>query len=435
MTIKECGEYLKNNPSDEDILMMRARLLTRVDRNAEASADVAHALLLRPQDARALAVRGYCNIVAHRYAAAISDFEKAVALEKPDPLCAESVVKYANLAELYRITGQMEKRKKALLVAANQKIFQDARELRASGALDSTIKMLNRILAADKTDFYSRLLRAVCYGNQTEYGKAIEDWSELIKQFPACAELYYFRADCYSEIGSKAKAVADLKKVIELKPRIVAFNFIAQSGRIREAFEPIDEKVVNLADINYLLGRLYEDLDDLPSAKKAFDRCLALDPRVARARLDRALIARKQLDGKAALMDLNEAIKASPRFVDAYLERAKLQEQLANNQAALADYGLVISFNANEFGPYLLRGELYSRLKDYRAALADLDKAISLAPTESDLYIARGDTLARAQRPDKALADYKMALKLSPSDRTIIQDKINRIGMRADFSH
>jgi hypothetical protein len=32
--------------------------------------------------------------------------------------------------------------------------------------------------------------------------------------------------------------------------------------------------------------------------------------------------------------------------------------------------------------------------------------------------------------PEKALVDYRKALKLSPSDAALLQEKINRLGLR-----
>jgi Tfp pilus assembly protein PilF len=69
-------------------------------------------------------------------------------------------------------------------------------------------------------------------------------------------------------------------------------------------------------------------------------------------------------------------------------------------------------------------------LKNHKAALVDFDKAVSLAPSEGDCYISRADEFARAKMPEKALVDYRKALKLSPSDAALLQEKINRLGLR-----
>ena len=48
------------------------------------------------------------------------------------------------------------------------------------------------------------------------YKKNIQDYSDLITQNPTNAGYYYKRAICYSEVGLKQEAVADLKKAMEL---------------------------------------------------------------------------------------------------------------------------------------------------------------------------------------------------------------------------
>lgn len=424
--LNESAQFLRTHPRDVDVLAIRARTLLEIDRIAEARSCADRALALQPKLANALSTRGYCRITSKDFKGAIADYE--VAVENQEPIYYVSMVQtdYANLATLYRLTRQKRLVAASAGMAKLEVLIRKAGDCRESGALDQAIKLLTAVLDEQPNFHSARLLRGVTYNNKGLCKLAINDFNCLIKAFPSSPWFYYLRSDAYSEIGDKARSLSDLLKIIELKPRIVAFNYTAQTGRVREQFEGKDENIVNLADIYALLYFKYADLGQMARAKAACDRCLALDANEVRIRLERAALLHKSGHNAAALHDLDMAVTARPKFVDAYLERAKLKEVM-NDSSALNDFSKVVALGVKDPGSYLMRAEFYRRKKQYAEAIKDFDQALQLSPHDGDAFIGRGQVYENMSQWKAALDDYRKAVKLSPEDKVMLDAKIAKL--------
>ena len=210
------------------------------------------------------------------------------------------------------------------------------------------------------------------------------------------------------------------------RPRVVALNYTAQTGRVRERFEGKDENIVNMADIYCLLGSRYLELGKFEQAKAAFDSCLALDRNEVAVRIERAALLRKAGNNKAAIEDLNFVVSARPKFVDGYLERAKLKDALGD-RSALDDYSKVVELGPKDPGSYIMRAEYYRRNKQFARAIEDFNQAIKLSPADGDAYIGRGQAHESLSQWALALADYRKAMTLSSEDKVMLSEKIDKL--------
>ncbi|CAN5234647.1 hypothetical protein BH11CYA1_BH11CYA1_32590 [soil metagenome] len=337
-------------------------------------------------------------------------------------------IDFSNMAALYKILGKAKLAADATHKAKLEALIRKSCDTRESGAVDQTIRLLTVVLAEQPNFHRARLLRGITYNNKADYRLAIKDFDYLIEAFPHEAWFYYLRADALGELGEKGNSIIDLLAITDMKPRprVVALNYTAQTGRIRERFEGKDENIVNLADIYYLLGGRYTELNKLPQARAAYDRCLALDDKEVQVRLARAAIFRKEGDNAAALKDLNLAILTKPKFIDAYLERAKLKETI-KDPSALSDYSRVVTLGAKDPGSYLMRGEFQKRNKHFTEALNDFSQVLRLSPKEADAYIGRGESYEGLGKYILALNDYQRALSLSPEDKAVLSDRIDKL--------
>jgi tetratricopeptide (TPR) repeat protein len=281
----------------------------------------------------------------------------------------------------------------------------------------------------EQPDFHrARLLRGITYNNKSDYRLAIKDFDYLVKVFPRSAWFYYLRSDACNELGEKDKSIRDLLAITTLnpRPRVVALNYTAQTGRIRERFEGKDENIVNMADIYCLLGSRYLELGKFEQAKAAFDSCLALDKNEVPVRIERAALLRKTGNSKAAIDDLNFVILSRPKFIDGYLERAKLKDALGDG-SALDDYSTVVALGPKDSGSYMMRAEYYRRNKKFVQAIEDFNQAVKLSPADGDAYIARGQTHESLSQWALALEDYRKAIPLSPEDKAMLTAKIEKL--------
>ena len=426
--LRESSICLRANARDTDVLSIRARTFLELDRLAEALTDAERALAVDSRKNSALTTRGYCRIVSKDYKGALVDYEAALKNQEPIYYVPLVQADYRNLAALYKITGQSKLCAEASHKAKLEALIRKACDCREGGALDQTIKLLTVVLAEQPNFHKARLLRGVTYINKSEYRLAVKDFGYLIKAFPNSGWFYYLRSDAYNELGDKENSIRDLLTITALKPvpPVIALNYSAQTGRVREHFEGKDENIVNLADIYCLLGTRYLDLGKFAQAKAAFDSCLTLDKNEVQVRLERADLLHKSGNNKAALNDLNLAILARPKFTDAYLERAKLKDALGD-RSALSDYSTVVALGPKDPGSYMIRAEFYRRNKQFAQAVDDFSRVVQLSPKDADAYIGRGQAYESMSQWLPALQSYRQALPLSRADKGLLEGKIAKL--------
>ncbi len=426
--LRECAVCLRANAKDADVLAIRARTYLEIDRLAEAQSDAERALAIEPKSSSALTTRGYCRIAKKDYRGALIDYEAAVKTQEPILYVPLVQVDFGNLAALYKLAGQNKLAADAAHKAKIETLVRKACDCRESGAVDQTVRLLTVVLKEQPEFHKARLLRGITYNNKSDYRLAIKDFDYLVKAFPRSAWFYYLRADASNELGEKDKSIRDLLTITTLnpRPRVVAFNYTAQTGRIRERFEGKDENIVNMADIYCLLGNRYLELGKFEQAKAAFDSCLALDKNEVSVRIERAALLRKAGNSKAAINDLNFVILARPKFIDGYLERAKLKDAMGD-RSALDDYSTVVALGPKDPGSYMMRAEYYRRNKQFGQAIEDFNHAVKLSPADGDAYIGRGQAYESLSQWALALEDYRKAIPLSPEDKAMLTEKIGKL--------
>jgi tetratricopeptide (TPR) repeat protein len=197
---------------------------------------------------------------------------------------------------------------------------------------------------------------------------------------------------------------------------------------------------------------VFEAQHDVPHAIADYSRAIALAPKEARYRVQRAeayLVDHRRTE---ALADLDAAIALDPANLPALLDRGALRVedkkfdeairdadaaahaaaptiaehmQIAGLYEAAHDYGPAIdqlglwidSHRTDAHLPEALNARCWVRAlanRDLDAALDDCNAALRLAPHTPSFLDSRGLVRVRMGQWDKAIADYDEALKLSP---------------------
>jgi|HubBroStandDraft_1064217.scaffolds.fasta_scaffold85423_2 Flp pilus assembly protein TadD len=156
------------------------------------------------------------------------------------------------------------------------------------------------------------------------------------------------------------------------------------SGRVKEAQKHLDsayKEAPTNAEVNFLLGFLYTQLNDLDHAQTYLSKATTLDPHNVQAL---ALLGRLQLarhDYAGAKTTLEQAVATNPENVPAH------------------------SFLANA----------YLNLRDFKNALAQAELAVEKSKSNaSAAEIVRGEALADMGRNDEAIQALKAYLQAAP---------------------
>ena len=123
-------------------------------------------------------------------------------------------------------------------------------------------------------------------------------------------------------------------------------------------------------------------------------------------------------------MDFTAALDIDPKYAKAYINRANVKASLGDYKGALIDYDSTIVYNPKFAFVYYSRGVAYERLGKMELALKDFNKAIELNPQDAASYFYRGIVKLSLDAKDAgACLDLNKAAKLGFKDA---YDMINK---------
>ena len=226
-----------------------------------------------------------------------------------------------------------------------------------------------------------------------DWDTAIEYYTEVISSVAASTSLlawvYNNRGAAYNQKGAYDRAIADLTKMIELKPddpeayrnRGAAYN---NKGEYELAIGDY-EKAMNLkpdnAELYYMRGAAYYSKDEYEFAAANFNRAIELNPNDARA----------------------------------YSDRGMVRYRTANFDSAIANFSRAIQLNPNSAQAYCNRGEAWLHLRDWEKAKSDLiiarDKGLDIIASFSKDY----ESVEDFEQKNNAKLPEDIAAMLTPS--------------------
>ena len=200
-------------------------------------------------------------------------------------------------------------------------------------------------------------------------------------------QAFAYRGAARSSVGEHARAVADFGRALRLDPNLaVAYFERALVHHARGAFD---------------------------SAVADYDRALALNPRLEDAAHRRALALTARIDDFATLLvQANARIEADPENPANWNNRCWIRAvEGVELDAALADCNRSISLAPTDPNTFDSRGLVYLKLNNPRAALADYEAAVRLGENAHFVY-GRGIARLQLGLADEGQADLQRAIEL-----------------------
>lgn len=210
---------------------------------------------------------------------------------------------------------------------------------------------------------------------------------------PTTAEEYFKRGNDYRNKNDLEKAIADYTEAVKLDPQLA------------KAF-------LNRAVVHF-------HLKDYDAAIADSTQAIKINPQYAEAYHNRGTAYGSKGRYTEALADIDQAIKINSQMAEVHFSRGVINNALGNTDRAIADYSQAVKLDPQLAKGYHNRGLSYYRNKDYDLAMSDFTQAISLKPNEPMGYWARGGVYADKKEYDRAIADLTKAISLSPSDTKI----------------
>lgn len=268
--------------------------------------------------------------------------------------------------------------------------------------------------------------RAKASIEKREFDSAIKDLTQSIKLNPKNGEAYTQRARAYVLSNKTDLAFADAEKALSLNPKDTgALNVRGLVKQIREDLDgAVNDFTTALKTDPKLLKALYNRGVTYGMQRKTelaladYNKVIELDPKSAPAYVKRAAINAAQVKdkGKTALADIAKALEIDPKLIEPYVLRAQIRYKFeVDYKAALVDLNEAVKLNP-ESG-YILseRGMVNFLLKNYAQAEADLTAAIKFNFATANVYNNRALAYEYQDKIDAAKADYQQALKIEPN--------------------
>ncbi|MBN8591384.1 MAG: tetratricopeptide repeat protein [Anaerolineae bacterium] len=189
-------------------------------------------------------------------------------------------------------------------------------------------------------------------------------------------------------LGDYTEAIADLTRVIELRPD----DAEAYHWRGLARFNIGDHEGI----FSDLKTALHLNLDDL------------------RAPIIRSMIAKQEGDLDLALFEAEIGVHQNPNDSEAFHRRGYVRDEKGDFDGAIADYTEAIRLNPKFGLAYNNRGIARRKKGDIDRAIADYTEAIHLNPQFVMAYYNRGLAFEKKGDKTRAIADYKAALRINP---------------------
>ncbi len=304
------------------------------------------------------------------------------------------------------------------------------------------IQYFNQAISAKPYLAKPYFLRSIAKLNLEDFHGAEDDASKAIELNEFITDAWEVRGVARQNMGNFRGAADDYRHALELLPRNrqMLFNMAAALTELKE-FHEADSIYTHLIDLypnfeNAYIGRARLGLmkGDTISAIKDINITLEKDTNSFNGHVMRAelQLKRRRPDFKAALVDMNHAIRLEPRVAGLYVNRAFIRYSLRDWYGAMDDYDYALSLEPDNPMALFNRGLLNAEVEANDRALADFSAVLDINPDDHRALYNRAMILAKKHDFDGAIRDAGAIIKNFPDFPTGYQLRSQFYFMKGD---
>ncbi|MCW2568534.1 MAG: hypothetical protein JWN54_2631 [Mycobacterium sp.] len=284
-----------------------------------------------------------------------------------------------------------------------------ARLLVRMGDYDGAVQAFEDVLARDAEYHEPYFDRAVAHKARGDLHGALRDLDHAIELSVAFTDAYYNRADVQLELGDAEAAFADLGTALDIDP--------------------------DYADARLNRAALLLGAGELDAAAADVEHGLSVSPENANLWSAKGLVCSEQGAETEALECFATALALDPRLADAYGNRAVLHFSADRITEAVADLNQAIALSDTPV-PRVNRGIALQELGDAQAAIRDFDAALAMPGADgAEVLFRRGLSYHTLGRYDRASADWDEHLR-TMAERGEVSEHAQQItDLAADREH
>jgi tetratricopeptide (TPR) repeat protein len=250
------------------------------------------------------------------------------------------------------------------------------------------------------------------------------DYRAALKAKPEHPVARYDLALLLSKTGGLDEAERLLEKLVAAGPGASDGEAHALLGRVllrrgnlpaaRAALERALALDATLAAAETDLGVVRLEQGDLEAARATFDRVIARKPDYAPAFNNRGNVRVAEGKIEEAKVDYERALEIDPSYADAHYNYALLAERFGNYLYAIEEYHRVLEIDPKNARAMNNLGLIYRRGKKPADALRLLDQAVATAPDLAEAHYNRALALLDLGRKVEAAGAFERYVALQP---------------------
>jgi tetratricopeptide (TPR) repeat protein len=162
-------------------------------------------------------------------------------------------------------------------------------------------------------------------------------------------------------------------------------------------------------------AQIYRKSGDDRAALQDLNAAVKIDPKSGQAWVARGTYYLSKTDYSAAMEDFNTAVKLSPKDPVGYDNRGIGFISMGKPEAAIADFTRAIALDPHDMSAYSNRATAGLATGKLEQVIADLTEVIRVEAANGMAYYNRGTAYDREGKTDQALDDYRITVRLLPS--------------------
>jgi tetratricopeptide (TPR) repeat protein len=278
-------------------------------------------------------------------------------------------------------------------------------------------------------------------GDATEQKAARQalEWLNQAEQvLPGTRALHVHRAPCFTRLGDRETAQADMNKATAIKPTSSVDHFwhgfahhlrgdaALRTKDVTAARDFYRQEIAEYAACLQLRPDHFwgyfnwanahaaiNERPDLHDALIGYTSCIRLRPDFAWSYNNRGTVHLRLGEPREALTDFDAALSRNEQYAEAHVNRGLAYVALGKTDPALADFSRAIELNSDYAPAYTERIAIYLKLKKHAEVVRDSTRLLDLSTDKAPVYEKRAAAYRALNQPDDAVQDYGRLVQMN----------------------
>ena len=265
-----------------------------------------------------------------------------------------------------------------------------------------------------------------------EFQYALNELTELIKDFPKDSILQNINGACHQALGDLDSAVISYKKAIEINSDYSKAHYnlagtLYELGKFNESIKSYELSLSidpDYAEAHNNLGNVFKDIGWLDESIISYKKAISIQPEYFEANYSLATVFQELEEFDNMINYLEKAASINPDLAEVHNKIGIGLKQVGRFEDSVESFKRALGINPDYSDAYNNLGNVFMELENIESALNSYHQALKINPDYPALHNNLGNAFKELGQIDNALKSYKSALIHNPDNA----DSHNYIG-------